>query len=314
MSLSLVGRVAGVVGGCLWALVALAQGADPSSSAGYSTEDVRIAANGYSLAATILKPQGDGPFGAVVLNHGFAATAEERAAQSWLPYRAAAAAFVDRGYVVVLPSRRGFGRTGGELAEEPGPCWWPRFGRAEQKAADDVMATWVYTRRLPYVDPARLILAGQSAGGLTAVFTAAMRAPKGLVAVLSFAAGRGAQVNSDGVPCAVEPVAELMEELGARIKVPVLFQYAENDRYFGPQVSRLWFDRFHAAVHDRAASSQYVLQPATGRNGHFLFTATAGLQLWLPVVEKFLNGNGVRFAQVRHDEAPAARQVAGLPQ
>src|SRR4051812_41840177 len=108
MSRSLMGGVCGVVGGCLWALTALAHGADlstiapsatlPIAPAAYSTEDVRIPARGYSLDATVLKPVGAGPFGAVVLNHGFAATAEERAAQSWLPFRAAAAAFLERGY------------------------------------------------------------------------------------------------------------------------------------------------------------------------------------------------------------------------
>lgn len=291
----------------VWAALACSTAIAPARAdglpAGLLQEDVRIPAQGYSLAATIVRPERLGAVGAVVLNHGFAATADERAAQSWLAFREAATAFAERGYAVVMPSRRGFGRTGGELAEEPGPCWWPRYGRAEQKAADDVMAAWQYTRALPYVDRDRMLLAGQSAGGMTSIFTAATRAPQGLVAVLSFAGGRGAQVASGGVPCAVEPVAELMEELGEHIKVPVLFQYAENDRYFGPAVSRLWFDRFRS----HGAKGEYVLQPAVGRNGHFLFTAASGLKLWLPSVEKFLSGLGVAFA------APGPSQLAGLP-
>jgi len=43
---------------------------------GVSTEDVRIpVADGtYTIAARIVRPEGDGPFGAVVLNHGVGGT------------------------------------------------------------------------------------------------------------------------------------------------------------------------------------------------------------------------------------------------
>ena len=46
-------------------------------------------------------------------------------------------------------------------------------------------------RTLPYVDGDRMILAGQSAGGMVALYTAGTRTPPGLQAVLAFAAGRG---------------------------------------------------------------------------------------------------------------------------
>jgi dienelactone hydrolase len=139
---------------------------------------------------------------------------------------------------------------------------------------------------------------------MVSIFTAATRQPQGLQAVLSFAGGRGAQVNSQGVPCAVESVASLMESLGESIRVPVLFQYAQNDRFFGPQVSREWFERFRS----HGARAEYVLQPPVGRNGHFLFTTRGGQKVWLPTVEKFLADNGVKF-----DEESASHQVAALP-
>src|SRR5256885_14670436 len=55
------------------------------------------------------------------------------------------------------------------------------------------MAAYEYARALPYVDPHRMILAGHSAGGMVALFTAGVRQPEGLVAVLAFAAGRGGE-------------------------------------------------------------------------------------------------------------------------
>ena len=41
--------------------------------------------------------------------------------------------FARRGYVVVLPLRRGFGATGGEFAEDPGTCANPDYRKGEQK-------------------------------------------------------------------------------------------------------------------------------------------------------------------------------------
>src|SRR6185295_16429268 len=102
-----------------------------------------------------------------------------------------AAQFARRGYVVVMPVRRGFGATGGEFAEDAGSCRKPDYIRGETNATDDVMAAYDYARKLPYVDGSRMILAGQSAGGVVSMYAAATRAPEGLVAVLGFAAGRG---------------------------------------------------------------------------------------------------------------------------
>ncbi len=258
-------------------------------------EKVRIPANGYSIAATILRPEGEGPYGAVILNHGVSASARERARESADLLINSAAVFARRGYVVVMPLRRGFGATGGEMAEDPGSCANPDYFRAEANAADDVMATYNYARELPYVDASHMILAGQSAGGMVALFTAGSRQPKGLVAVLSFAGGRGGDPDSTpGVPCAVEAVGRVFEAAGRQIHVPVLFNYAENDLFFGPKVTRAWFERFNA----NGANGEYVLQPAFGKDGHYLFADTLGVRYWLPTVEKFLSGHGVQFARL----------------
>src|SRR5213078_5266250 len=103
---------------------------------------VRIASRngGYAIAATVLRPEGKGPFGAVVLNHGVAGSETERKRESAAIFLEAASVFARRGYVVVLPLRRGFGATGGEFAEDAGPCRNPNYMKAEAAAADDIMA------------------------------------------------------------------------------------------------------------------------------------------------------------------------------
>jgi dienelactone hydrolase len=261
-------------------------------------EDVRIPVRGsrYEIAATILRPEGAGPFGAVILNHGVPGSEKERLAESAAAdFNAAAPVFARRGYVVVMPMRRGFGATGGEFAEDAGPCRKPDYIKGEAEAAADVMAAYDYARELPYVDGSRMILAGQSAGGIVSMFAAGMRQPKGLVAVLGFAAGRGGNPDiRPGVPCAVEPVAKVFDSLGKRVKVPVLFHYAENDRYFNPATTRLWFDRFTAA----GAQADYVMQPAFGKDGHYVFGDLVGVRYWLPAVEKFLAKHAIPFERL----------------
>jgi dienelactone hydrolase len=293
----------GLVAALCWAIGNLAYAQDSFPGAALVDEDVRIpvSSRNYSIAAKILRPQGAGPYGAIVLNHGAAVSAEERRTESAELLIHTAAHFARRGYVVVMPLRRGFGATGGEFAEDAGSCRNPDYRRGETAAAEDVMAAYEYTRSLPYVDSTRMILAGQSAGGVASIYTAA-RAPQGLVAVLAFAAGRGGNpARNPGVPCAVEPLARVFDELGKSVKVPVLFHYAENDQFFNPQTSRLWFERFTAG----GARAEYVLQPAFGRDGHYIFSDDSGVRYWLPAVERFLAKNGVPFeAMVPSEKKP----------
>ncbi|HEU4350321.1 MAG TPA: prolyl oligopeptidase family serine peptidase [Burkholderiales bacterium] len=258
-------------------------------------EEVRIPAGSYSLAATVLRPQAAGRYGAVVLNHGTPGSASGRARESAELLINAAAVFARRGYVVVMPLRRGFGATGGEFAEDPGTCANPDYRKGEQAAADDVMAAYEYARALSYVDGSRMILAGQSAGGIVSMYTAGTRNPQGLLAVLGFAAGRGGNPDfRPGVPCAIEPVAKLLESVGRNVKVPVLFHYSENDLYFNAHTSRLWYERFAAS----GARAEYVLQPPFGRDGHYIFSEVLGVRYWLPAVEHFLAKHGVPFERL----------------
>src|SRR5437868_10808343 len=256
-------------------------------------EKVRIPSpNGRSIAATILRPDAPGPFGAVILNHGVSASARERARESSDLLINAAAVFARRGYVVVMPLRRGFGATGGDMAEDPGSCSNPDYKSAEQNAADDVMVAYNYARGLPYIDGNRMILAGQSAGGMVALYTAGTRQPQGLQAVLAFAAGRGGDPDiNPGIPCAIEPVARIFDMIGKSIRVPVLMNYAENDLFFSPKVSRQWYERLNASWTD----AEYALQPAFGKDGHYLFGDTLGVRYWLPTVETFLARHNILF-------------------
>jgi dienelactone hydrolase len=280
----------------LFALLAAAWGAgwlvEPPPPARFVQEDVRVPAHGgrTTLAVTILRPAGEGPFGAVILNHGVPLTEDGRRLESPEMLLHTASAFAQRGYAVLMPLRRGFGATGGDFAEDPGACAAADYRAGESAAAADVLAAYEFARRLPYVDDKRMILAGQSAGGVAALYSAA-QAPEGLVAVLAFGAGRGADPLHPGVPCAGERLAVVFDEVGRALKAPALLYYAQNDRFFGPDASRGWFARLKAG----GARAEYVLQPPFGANGHYVFTDAGGAALWLPVVEGFLKRHGIPF-------------------
>jgi dienelactone hydrolase len=293
-----------------WAIGNVAYAQDEFTNVRLVEEEVRIPGNGgnYNIAAKILRPEGPGPYGAIVLNHGAPVSAEDRRSESPDLLLPTAAIFARRGFVVVMPLRRGFGATGGEFAEDAGSCRNPDYRRGETAASDDVMAAYDYARTLPYVDGSRMILAGQSAGGVASIFTAGARAPQGLVAVLAFAAGRGGNpARNPGVPCAVEPLARVFDELGKSVKVPVLFHYAENDQFFNAQTSRLWYERFTAG----GARAEYVLQPAFGKDGHYIFSDDSGVRFWLPAVERFLAKAGVPFEAMLPSELAKKPILAG---
>jgi hypothetical protein len=98
-----------------------------------------------------------------------------------------------------------------------------------------------------------------------------------------------------------------LESVGKNVRVPVLLHYASNDLYFNAQTSRLWYERFSAA----GARAEYVLQPAFGRDGHYIFSETLGVRYWLPAVEQFLGRHGVPFERL--DAQQPLQQIERLP-
>src|ERR671918_402452 len=94
-----------VLAGALWLAGALMPRSAPLR---FVHEDVRIRPHEarYTLAVSILRPRGEGPFGAIILNHGVPATAAARGAESPELFLHTASAVAPRGYAVFIPISR----------------------------------------------------------------------------------------------------------------------------------------------------------------------------------------------------------------
>jgi dienelactone hydrolase len=199
--------------------------------------------------------------------------------------------FTKRGFAVIVPMRRGYGDTGGAWAETYFRCSAPDYYAAGVQAAVDLVATLDYARRLEYVNRERIILFGQSAGGFASI-AAASRNPPGVVAVVNFSGGRGGQPDTrPGEPCDADGMTRTIARFAQTIRVPVLWHYAENDRYFAPEHVRAWFRAFEAA----GARGTLVMQPPFGNDGHGMFAVAAGLPIWTAAFDAFIRPLGFDY-------------------
>jgi len=281
------------------ALFATSQGnaaerSDPvDASLRESVHEVAVPLARANIVVTAYRPDGDGPFPWIVLSHGTATTAAANRAIGRYRNRALVRQWLGRGYAVVVPVRRGYGASGGPvLGDAHGGCERADFRRAGEGAALDLLATIDWAKAHADLDPARWLLVGQSAGGFASIYTAAKN-PPGLVAVLAFAPGRGGNPDTrPGEPCASEQMAELMASIAPRIRVPVLWFYAENDQFFGPRVQKLWVESFRGAG---GRGDLVVVPPFPSRRGHGVFPSREGVPLWTAAVAAFYRDHGIRL-------------------
>jgi carboxymethylenebutenolidase len=129
------------------------------------------------LEGFLFKPAGEGPFPAVVWNHG-----SERNPGTGNEFDGIANIFVPHGYVVFAPERRGHdesegehisvvrGRVAGPRGQAAGDSLVARLLPTEQLS--DQLAGVAYLKALPFVDTTRMVVAGCSFGGIMSLLAA----------------------------------------------------------------------------------------------------------------------------------------------
>jgi dienelactone hydrolase len=263
---------------------------------------VPITAGGarVTLEALLTRPAAPGRYPLVVLSHGAPRDGAERPTMAPTAYSAIAIAFARRGWAVIAPMRRGYGRSQGPYAESSGACKNPDYPASGRASGADLIETIKYMARQDYVDPGRVLLVGHSAGGFASIAAAAQN-PPGVLAVLNFAGGRGSEAP-DAV-CTEARLVDAYAGFGRTVRVPTLWLYAANDHYFGPKLAR----RFFAAFTGAGGTGAFVALPSFGKDGHQLFHDD-GVSLWRDSVDSFLRQHSLpTWSQ------PISEPIAKLP-
>jgi dienelactone hydrolase len=255
------------------------------------------------MAVTQYKPDGDGPFPIAVLLHGRSAT--DRSLPARQRYSQAARYFVRRGFAVWVPTRIGYGESG--LDPDPeysGTCDRKSYPPGYEAAATAALNVITYAKAQPFADPARIVILGQSYGGATSIALAAKN-PPGVLGTINFAGGGGGDpVNKTYEPCRPDLLRHMFGTYGKTARIPTLWVYTENDKYFGPSYPKTW----HAEFARNGGTGEFKAMPAFGDDGHALFGH--GFPLWRPLVDNFLTRLG--FAIPRTEGAPPASAYAAL--
>lgn len=239
------------------------------------------------MPITIFRPSGDGPHPLVVVNHGRNSAARAEMAR-WRPEHMARY-LVAKGFVVMAPTRVGYGETAGDFdPESSGTCSRMRVEPLSIAASDQVLATVEFAKTLPYVDASRWLVAGSSVGGLAAVATVG-RNPAGLVGGINFAGGIGAGPNvPPGKPCGAAEIERYWNALAKTAVAPMVWLYWRNDQSWGERHPVQW----HKAWVQGGGKADFVVMPSVGSDGHG--GMVADMESWLPVVDGFLSGLGFK--------------------
>lgn len=224
------------------------------------------------LETTIFRPDGEGPFPLVVINHGKEHGNPKFQARA--RYIAASREFVRRGYAVLIPMRGGFSQSSGAYVE--GGCNTEGNGLAQ---ADDVRAALDYASAQPYVDRKRIVVIGQSHGGLTTM--AFGTTPySGVLGLINFAGGLRLN-NCHGWQ---RSLADAFAKYGESNRLPSLWFYGDNDSYWPPELSR----EMHARFVEAGGKARLVTFGTFKDDAHKLFSDASGVAVWWPEVERFL--------------------------
>jgi dienelactone hydrolase len=229
------------------------------------------------LETTFFIPDGPGPFPVVVINHG-KALGDPRFQPRNRPIHAVRY-FMQRGYAVVAPMRRGFSKSGGSYVGAG--CNIESNGRVQ---AQDVRAVLDHVVRQPWADAQRIVMVGQSHGGWTTLAFGTQTYP-GLRGLVNFAGG----LRQDQCAAWESTLARAAGAYGKESTLPSLWLYGDNDSFFGPAVFRPMHERYVQA------GGQAILAAYGnfGADAHALFGSAAGGRIWHPLLSDFLRGLGL---------------------
>jgi len=252
---------------------------------------VEVRNGAITLHGLLWRPQGKGPFPAVLLNHGSGRTPEEL--ERLGPYEKQAdlvgPVFARHGYVFLYLFRRGVGLSADQganaidLMNKESAAHGQEARNAlqikllEDGDMTDALAGLEFLRALPEVDVSKVAVVGQSFGGSLTLLLAERESKLRAIVVFS-AAGYG----WDRSP----PLRKRLFTAVDRIQAPVFFIHATNDYSLG---SGRELDARRAQLGKPHRLKIYPPIGKTAEDGHgFMYL---GVSIWEPDVFGFLDEN-----------------------
>ncbi|QWW69947.1 S9 family peptidase [Rhizobium sp. WYJ-E13] len=231
------------------------------------------------LEIVAARPRHEGPYPTIVFNHGSTGRGHNRSFYTRTASPAVVANhFVERGWMILFPQRRGRGKSGGAYGEGLAPdgsgysCNVDIAIAGFERAVEDMDAVVRHLRERPDVDESRLVIAGVSRGGILSIAYAGMRPAtfRGAVNFNGGWLGRGCANH--------EIVNPRLFERGAPAGISTLWLHGTHDQYYRIEHCRGNFERF------RAAGGQGKFIAATA--GHALMFKPA---LWSSHLDQYMD-------------------------
>lgn len=225
------------------------------------------------------------PYRIAIFNHGRSVLPEERLAFGRGKFSVNSRWLTSLGFLVAVPTRIGYGVTGGEDIEDTGSCDNKNYPPGYEAAAVQMLAVLDVLKQRSDTIKDRTLFMGQSFGGATAI-TLAAKNPPGVQAAINFAGGGGGNPKTQpGRPCGTVRLKRMFAAYGDTARIPTLWIYSENDQWMG-SYPREWFDAFK----EKGGVGELIVFPPHGADGHFLFNAAP--EVWRPAVLNFLRVHG----------------------
>ena len=222
----------------------------------------------------------------LLFSHGRAGTDQERGKFGRSSEKRNSEYFVSKGFTVILPTRIGYGVSGGPDADYSGACGNKNYLEARKVAIDQSKQVLNHVFDFSYIDRTKGIVVGQSVGGFTTIGLSAENI-SGLKGAINFAGGDGGDpIKSPERPCGDYVIKDTFAKYGASNKVPTLWLYSVNDKFWGEQLPKDWF----AAFQKTGGKGQFISLPAYKEDGHSIFRGD--LNAWKNVFEKFIKEIG----------------------
>ncbi|MDO6686188.1 MULTISPECIES: alpha/beta hydrolase family protein [unclassified Agarivorans] len=235
------------------------------------------------LEATLYKPIGEGPFPLVVFNHGSTGPGIIAKGVSIKPW-SLGAYLTKHNIALLVPMRRGRGNSEGEYKESYN-CSVNSVEAGLRYAQQSLDATFAFIKQQTWVDQDKILISGNSRGGLLSVMYAAKH-PSLFKGVVNFSGGwmgEQCQINAESASN-----LGLFAQAAQNNPLPHLFIYGRNDAYYSDSTIQSYVNAF--TEHSPQIEFQFY-QLGDGINGHEVFYNYG--DLWLYGFNQFLKQTGM---------------------